>query len=46
MTNRTHPPIYPARPHPEEGFDILDVVARLIGAVALLLVALLLVAIW
>ena len=43
--NRTHPPTYP-RPNPEDGIDILDVMARLVGAACMILGALLLVAIW
>ena len=44
--NRSHPPVYPTRPHPEDRVDWLDVLARLAGIVVLGVVALLVVAIW
>ena len=44
--NRSHPPIYPTRPHPEDRVNWLDVLARLAGIVVLGVVALLVVAIW
>ena len=44
--NRTHPPTYPLRPHPEEGIDWLDVLGRVAGVVVLLVVALVVVALW
>ena len=46
VMNRSHPPIYPARPHPEDRVDWLDVLARLAGIVAMGIAALLLVVIW
>jgi hypothetical protein len=44
--NRTHPPTYPLRPHPEDRSDWLDVAGRVLIAGGLLLLAVLVVAVW